>query len=433
MSNPSDLQVTKAPSLLNLLAVVAVGLGASVGPLDFAVNVAFPAISAAFQIQTQTIRWVALFYVLTYGSLVLWFGALGDRIGHLRVFRFGLVLGAVAFSLCAVSPFYSWLLAARVLQGISAALILSCGPALVTFLYAEHERTRALSMYGSMAGLATVAAPLIGGYSIAWMGWTGVYWIRVPIVLIALACLALHNPRLQHAFHGTPDAKKKTEALSTVQLLRNTLGSNSNFGWVNASCVIVQLCSFSIPLILPYYLIRVLHWDSAQSGALLVAWALGGLAGAAATPALVRRVGLNQTGFIAACLCCLGLLAICLWSSSVSVPFMVLSIAIQGTGLGLFQVVYSDWMMADLPPQSRGVAGSLAVLTRMLGIVTGAVCWLWLVDRGEASALAAGKTSEAAFLAGYQQLHYVVAGVSIGFFTLSCFKRGLWFRAAPSP
>ncbi len=433
MLNPNDLQSAKAPSLLNLLAVVAVGLGASVGPLDFAVNVAFPAISAAFQIQTQTIRWVALCYVLTYGSLVLWFGALGDRIGHLRVFRFGLVLGAIAFTLCAVSPFYSWLLVARFLQGVSAALILSCGPALVTFLYAEHERTRALSMYGSMAGLATVAAPLVGGFSIAWMGWTGVYWIRVPIVLVALACLALYNPRLQHGVHGTRDTIKKTESLSTMRLLLNTLSSNSNFGWVNASCVIIQLCSFSIPLILPYYLIRVLHWGSAPSGTLLVAWAVGGLAGAAATPTLVRRFGLNQTGFIAACLCCLGLLAICLWSSSVSVLFMVLSIAIQGTGLGLFQVVYSDWMMADLPPQSRGVAGSLAVLTRMLGIVTGAVCWLWLVDHGEANALAAGKTPEAAFLAGYQQLHYVVATVSIGFFAASCFKRGLWFRTAPSP
>jgi Na+/melibiose symporter-like transporter len=288
-------------------------------------------------------------------------------------------------------------------------------------------------MYGSMAGLATVAAPLIGGYSIAWMGWTGVYWIRVPIVLVALACLALHNPRLQHGTHGVRNATKKTESVSTLRLLMNTLRSNSNFGWVNASCVIVQLCSFSIPLILPYYLIRVLHWDSGPSGALLVAWAVGGLVGAAATPALVRRVGLNQTGFIAACFCCLGLLAICLWSPSVSVPFMVLSIAIQGTGLGLFQVVYSDWMMADLPPHSRGVAGSLAVLTRMLGIVTGAVCWLWLVDRGEASALAAGQTPESAFFVGYQQLHYVVAGVSVGFFTLSCFKRGLWFRAAPSP
>ncbi len=432
MSNPNDLQSAKASSLLNLLAVVAVGLGASVGPLDFAVNVAFPAISAAFQIQTQTIRWVALCYVLTYGSLVLWFGALGDRIGHLRVFRFGLVLGAIAFTLCAVSPFYSWLLVARVLQGISAALILSCGPALVTFLYAEDERTRALSMYGSMAGLATVAAPLIGGFSIAWMGWTGVYWIRVPIVLVALACLARHNPRLQHASHGSRDATKKTEAISTKRLLVNTLRSNSNFGWVNASCVIIQLCSFSIPLILPYYLIRVLHWGSAPSGTLLVAWAVGGLAGAAATPALVRRFGLKLAGFIAACFCCLGLLAICLWSSTVSVLFMVFSIAIQGIGLGLFQVVYSDWMMADLPPQSRGVAGSLAVLTRMLGIVTGAVCWLWLVDRGEASALAMGQTPEAAFLAGYQQLHYVVAAVSTGFFAASCLKPGLWFRTAPS-
>ncbi len=405
------------------------GLGASVGPLDFAVNVAFPAISEAFQIQTQTIRWVALFYVLTYGSLVLWFGALGDRIGHLRVFRLGLVLGAVAFTLCAVSPFYSWLLAARVLQGISAALILSCGPALVTFLFADNERTRALSIYGSMAAIATVAAPLIGGFSIAWMGWTGVYWIRVPIVLVALACLAIHHPRLQRVPNASQGGAKTGESRSTIRLLLDTLRQNSNFGWVNASCVIVQLCSFSIPLILPYYLIRVLHWDSTSSGALLVSWAIGGLAGAALTPMFVRRFGLNQTGFIAACLCCLGLVSICLWSASIAVIWMVISIAIQGAGLGLFQVIYSDWMMADLPPQSRGVAGSLAVLTRMLGIVTGAVCWLWLVDRGESSALSMGSTPEAAFFAGYQQLHYVVATISVGFFALSCTKRGLWFGA----
>ena len=98
---PNSSPAANASPFLNLLAVLAVGLGASVGPLDFAVNVAFPAISEAFQIQTQTIRWVALFYVLTYGSLVLWFGALGDRIGHLRVFRLGLVLGAAVFAVFA--------------------------------------------------------------------------------------------------------------------------------------------------------------------------------------------------------------------------------------------------------------------------------------------------------------------------------------------
>jgi Na+/melibiose symporter-like transporter len=283
-----------------------------------------------------------------------------------------------------------------------------------------------------MAGLATVAAPLVGGFSIAWMGWTGVYWIRVPIVLIALACLNIHNPRLQHTGPRVREIIKKTGSQSTARMLLNTLQNNSNFGWVNASCVIVQLCSFSVPLILPYYLIRVLHWGSTPSGALLVSWAVGGLAGAAITPALVGRIGMNRTAFVAASLCCLGLIAISLWPAPVSVVWMVLSIATQGAGLGLFQVVYSDWMMADLPPQSRGVAGSLAVLTRMLGVVTGAICWLWLVDQGEASALAGGSTPEAAFLAGYQRLHYIVAGVSVGFLAISCLKRGLWFGVTHS-
>jgi hypothetical protein len=68
----------------------------------------------------------------------------------------------------------------------------------------------------------------------------------------------------------------------------------------------------------------------------------------------------------------------------------------------------------------------------MLGVVTGAICWLWLVDQGEASALAGGSTPEAAFLAGYQRLHYIVAGVSVGFFAISCLKRGLWFGVTHS-
>jgi len=91
-------------------------------PLDFAVNVAFPAITEAFALNTRAIRWVAVCYVLTYGSLMLGFGALGDRIGHVRVYRAGLLLAAVAFTLCTFAPSYDLLLFARVLQGISVAL-----------------------------------------------------------------------------------------------------------------------------------------------------------------------------------------------------------------------------------------------------------------------------------------------------------------------
>jgi MFS family permease len=125
-------------------ALAIVGLGASVGPLDFAVNVAFPAMTQAFDLQTRDIRWVAVCYVLTYGSLMLVCGALGDRFGHLKMFRAGLALGVLAFASCASAPTYPWLLAARVLQGVSVALTLSCAPALAMALYPEGQRTRAL-------------------------------------------------------------------------------------------------------------------------------------------------------------------------------------------------------------------------------------------------------------------------------------------------
>ena len=116
--------IARAP----LIGLAVVGLGASIGPLDFSVTVAFPAITRAFALQTSDIRWVAVWYVLSYGSLMLAFGALGDRIGHLRVFRLGLVLSAAAYVLCALAPSYHWLLATRVLQGVAVALTLSCGP-----------------------------------------------------------------------------------------------------------------------------------------------------------------------------------------------------------------------------------------------------------------------------------------------------------------
>ena len=77
------------------LGFAIVGLGASIAPLDFAVNLAFPAMTEAFALSTSDIRWVAVCYVITYGSLMLFCGVLGDRLGHLRVFRWGLVISAL--------------------------------------------------------------------------------------------------------------------------------------------------------------------------------------------------------------------------------------------------------------------------------------------------------------------------------------------------
>ena len=397
---------------MNILALLIIGLGASIAPLDFSVNIAFPAITQAFALDTQAIRWIPLSYVLTYGVLVIGFGALGDRIGHLRVFRLGLMMGVVALTLCAVAPSYLWLVSARVLQGISMALTLSCAPALVTFLYDEHARTRALSAYGTMTSIASLIAPLAGGLSIALMGWSGVYWFRVPLALLALAALPLIQTRLRH--RATP---KKA---STLFLLVDIFKSSPPFIAINVLSILVQMGSFTIPLLVPYYLSAVAQWGPAESGLVLAIWALGMLMGSALTAYLAGRLGTRSSAFCAGWLCVAGLCVTGLWSIEISLTLTFAAVFIHGVGLGLFQVSYSDWVVRTLPIEARGVAGGLTVLTRTIGVVSAALLWLWLLENVRLGALEQGLASSAAFLSGFHWICWLSAAlISIALITSS--------------
>ena len=411
---------------MNIFALLIVGLGASIAPLDFSVNVAFPAITQAFALDTQAIRWIPLSYVLTYGVLVIGFGALGDRIGHLRVFRLGLIMGVLALTLCAVAPNYPWLIFARVLQGISMALTLSCAPALVTFLYAEHDRTRALSAYGSMTSIASLIAPLAGGLSIALMGWPGVYWFRVPLALLALAALPRIQARLRHRPSTILKISAHPKSTSTFLLLIDIFKSSPPFIWINAISVAVQMGSFTIPLLAPYYLSQVAHWGPTASGGVLAIWALGTLVGSALAATIARQIGTNRAALIAGWLCVTGLVMTAFWPIDIALPLLFGAVFIHGTGLGLFQVSYSDWVVRTLPIQARGVAGGLTVFTRTIGVVSAALLWLWSLEQVRLEALSAGLSMDDAFLKGFQLICWLSATLIALTLIASSFVRHLW-------
>jgi len=163
-----------------------VGLGTAVVPLDTAVNIAFPAITRGFALATTDIQWVVICYVLTYSALTLALGRIGDIYGHVRVFRAGLLWSTVALALCALAPTFATLLVARFLQGIGAALILSCGPALATAAYGETRRSRALGVYFMMFAAASTLGPWVGGALVQQWDWPAVFAFRVPIAALAL-------------------------------------------------------------------------------------------------------------------------------------------------------------------------------------------------------------------------------------------------------
>ena len=124
-----------ASSSQQRFTVLAIGLGTSLPAADTAVNVALPAIAHALLSEVSAIRWTVIVYVSTYACLMMMLGAWGDRQGYLRVFRFGLWTGVLAYALCSMASSYSELLIGRGLQGLSSALLLSVGPALMVQLW----------------------------------------------------------------------------------------------------------------------------------------------------------------------------------------------------------------------------------------------------------------------------------------------------------
>src|SRR5436190_18321253 len=169
------------------IGLLIVGLGIIAAPLDTAVNIAFPSITQAFDLQVQDIRWVVIADVLTYASRMLVFGRLGDLLGYRRIFQLGLLVSAAGFMACSLAPTYRPLLLGRMLQGVGIALTLSCAPALAISLFEENNRNRVLGIYGAITAAASALGPLIGGLLIERASWPAVFWSRVPLALLALA------------------------------------------------------------------------------------------------------------------------------------------------------------------------------------------------------------------------------------------------------
>ena len=428
------------------LRLVLVGVGTSVVPLDSAVNIAFPDITASFGLPLEMIQWVVICYVLTHAGLMLAFGRIGDIFGHGRVFRAGLLWNGVALCCCAVAPSYEWLLFCRFLQGIGAALILSCAPALVTGLFREDQRARALAAFTMMFSLGSAAGPLLGGMLVVRWGWPGVFWFRAPIALTALVFLtrlAAAPPRIgprepvdlagaallafaisavllalnqlqDFARHALPAIAFGVGGIAglfsfvhrerrvTHPIVSLDLFGIGGFAAVNAASVLVSLTGFAVLLFAPYYLVRFTGLSLPTAGAVLATSFLGSIVASPLAGRMIERFPAHRILALGAILSGAGLYLIGNWDAASSPAVILTPLMLQGFGTGLFQVAYMDLVMGGLPPGQRGVAGSLAMLTRTLGIVTGASLLTLVFHAVGAASAASGENFLSAFHATFR-------------------------------
>ena len=391
--------------------VAMIGLGTATAQLDTSVNVAFPAITRGFDLGIADIQWVVICYVLTFASLLLALGRVGDTVGHAVVFRVGLVWSATALLLVACSPSYGAMLGFRCLQGVGAALVLSCGAALVTSLYGEERRSRALGVYTMMMAIGWMLGPLLGGALTAIWDWPAVFWFRMPIAVAALLLLrglpvsaprqagdrfdiiggialvlglvtmllALNRVREFSAvwfallsaaafFAFVVREKRAVRPIIAIDILRLP-----GFALLNLVSVLANLAAFSVWLLVPYLLARVPGYALVGSGAILAAAAAGAVLAAPIAGRFVgRSISAERLAIMGTVAIGAGLLLISTWTEQTPTALRVAGLIVQGVGLGLFQLAYSDIVTAALPLRDRGVAGSLVLLTRTLGTVTAA-------------------------------------------------------------
>src|SRR4051794_15414599 len=169
------------------------------------INVALPVLQKALGADVSQAQWIVDAYLLVLSSLMLAGGALGDRIGRVKVFAAGVALFGAASAWCGFANSATMLIAARAMQGIGAALLVPGSLAIITAAFPPERRGKAIGTWSAMTSLAIIAGPLLGGWLVQAVSWRAVFYINLPIAAVTLVIVWFKVPRLKATVTGPID------------------------------------------------------------------------------------------------------------------------------------------------------------------------------------------------------------------------------------
>ncbi|QFZ24653.1 DHA2 family efflux MFS transporter permease subunit [Saccharothrix syringae] len=159
------------------------------------VNVALPAMRQDLGAPLSGLQWIIDAYTVVLASLLVLAGSTGDRIGRRRTFRAGLVLFTLGSLLCSLAPGLGWLVAARAVQAVGGSMLNPVAMSIITNTFTEpRERARAIGVWGGVVGISMALGPVLGGVLVAAVGWQAVFWINLPVGLVAFALCGRYVP-----------------------------------------------------------------------------------------------------------------------------------------------------------------------------------------------------------------------------------------------
>jgi DHA2 family multidrug resistance protein-like MFS transporter len=394
-------------------AMFAVSLSVLLSTLDYAVvNVALPSIARDIHTSASASIWVVNAYQLASVISLLPLAAAGDRLGHGRLCRIGLVLFLVASVLCAVSRTLPELAAARALQGFGGACIMSVNAALVRFIYPANQLGRGIAFNGLVVALGVALGPTVAAAVLSVAHWPWLFFINLPLggaalffavtalpktprsggafdwvstALIALAFGALIVGGDSFAHRGgavLPVALLVIGAVSLAVLVQRQIGradpllpvdllAQGGFRTAFLTGFLGFVASNFFIISMPFELVNVLHRSAVATGLLITPWPVAIVLVAPFVGRLTDRYPAAVLSTVGLCLTASGFLALRLLPVAPTDFDIGWRIALAGAGFGLFQPPNNKAMITTAPKRRTGSASGMISVARLLGQTVG--------------------------------------------------------------
>ncbi len=397
--------------------LVAVGIGTFMSALDGSVvNTILPVIRSYFNSDVAAVEWAVVIYLLVVSSLLLTFGRLGDLRGHKSVYVFGFLIFVASSATCGLAQSVEMLVISRGVQALGAAMLFANSPAILTKNFPPQQRGQALGMQAMMTYLGLTVGPSLGGWLAQVFGWRAVFYINVPIGLLAFS-LSLAFIQADKPGHEQTERFDWLGAiLFSAGLIALLLGLNQGheWGWLSPailgcgaaaaillalfvalenrnpspmldfslfrsrlfsastiSAILNYVALYCVVFLMPFYLIQGRGWTPGQAGLILTAQPIVMAVTAPLSGALSDRIGSRLLSTLGMAIMAAGLFLLSRLESGSPDGQILVSLAVTGLGPGMFISPNTSALLGAAPRQRQGIASGILATARNVGMVLG--------------------------------------------------------------
>jgi EmrB/QacA subfamily drug resistance transporter len=380
------------------------------------VNIILPVLNDYFKGNVASVEWVVVIYLLVVSSLLLTFGRLGDLHGHKGMYAGGFLIFVTASAVCGLSPTVTVLVAARAIQAVGAAMLFANSPAILTRNFPPQQRGQALGLQAMMTYLGLTVGPSLGGWLTQTISWRAVFYINVPIGVLAFIFSLVIIPA------DKPDGGQSERfdwsgaLLFSAGLGALLLGLNQGdaWGWASpavlgcaagalillgiflrvelhtpspmlelslfnqrvfsastASAVANYICLYCVIFLMPFYLLQGRGLNPAQAGLLLTAQPIIMAIVAPISGSLSDRIGSRLLSTLGMLVMGAGIFLLAMLKPDASNGAILIGLAVTGLGTGIFISPNTSALMGSAPRQRQGIASGILATARNVGMVLG--------------------------------------------------------------